>query len=213
MNVKTNKKFNISDHLLTLMFVFASLILFVISSLFNALPAFASESESSGIGAIMPQPVEFIPMLIAFIILCIILGKFGWPMFEKMLEKRENSIREALEKSEKAQVEAEKTLEEYKKQLESAKAESQEIVANARANAEALEIDLKKKAEASAEEIIAKAKVSIEAEKKAAISELQSSVADMTIDVASKLISSDLSDDEHRKIIENYIKEAGSFNG
>ena len=71
---------------------------------------------------------------------------------------------------------------------------------------------MKKKAEASAEEIIAKAKISIEAEKKAAIAELQSSVADMSIDVASKLIANDLSDDEHRKIIEKYIVEAGSFN-
>ncbi len=175
--------------------------------------AFANEESASGISAILPNPTEFFPMLVAFIVLCIILGKFGWPMFNGMLEKREQSIRDALEQSENAKNEAEKVLEEYKKQLESAKAESQEIVANARANAEALEIDLKKKAEASAEEIIAKAKVSIEAEKKAAISELQSSVADMTIDVASKLISSDLSDDEHRKIIENYIKEAGSFNG
>lgn len=213
MNVKTNDKFSIGGAFVSLMFVFASLILFVLSSLFSALPAFASESESAGISAIIPEPVEFIPMLVAFIILCIILGKFGWPMFEAMLEKRENSIREALQKSEEAKVEAEKTLDEYKKQLESARAEAQEIVANARANAEAIEADLKAKAEASAEEIVAKAKVSIEAERKAAVEELQASVADISIDVASKLIANDLNDDEHRKIIENYIKEAGSFNG
>lgn len=185
----------------------------VFAGLLSPTLAFANEeASSSGIGAIIPNPIEFFPMLIAFIILCIVLGKFGWPMFNGMLEKREKSIRDALEQSENAKVEAEKVLEEYKKQLESAKAESAEIVATARTNAEAIEADLKKKAEASAEEIIAKAKVSIEAEKKAAIAELQSSVADMSIDVASKLIANDLSDDEHRKIIEKYIVEAGSFN-
>ncbi len=185
----------------------------VFAGLLSPTLAFASEeASSSGIGAIIPNPIEFFPMLIAFIILCIVLGKFGWPMFNGMLEKREKSIRDALEQSENAKVEAEKVLEEYKKQLESAKAESAEIVATARTNAEAIEADLKKKAEASAEEIIAKAKISIEAEKKAAIAELQSSVADMSIDVASKLIANDLSDDEHRKIIEKYIVEAGSFN-
>lgn len=185
----------------------------VFAGLLSPTLAFANEeASSSGIGAIIPNPIEFFPMLIAFIILCIVLGKFGWPMFNGMLEKREKSIRDALEQSENAKVEAEKVLEEYKKQLESAKAESAEIVATARTNAEAIEADLKKKAEASAEEIIAKAKISIEAEKKAAIAELQSSVADMSIDVASKLIANDLSDDEHRKIIEKYIVEAGSFN-
>lgn len=188
------------------------LALSVLTSLFMPTLAFANEESSSGIGAIMPNPIEFFPMLVAFILLCIILGKFGWPMFNGMLEKREKSIRDALEQSENAKVEAEKVLEEYKKQLESARAESAEIVANARSNAEALEAELKKKAEASAEEIIAKAKVTIEAEKKQAIAELQASVADMSIDVASKLIANDLSDDEHRKIIEKYVAQAGSFN-
>ena len=62
--------------------------------------AFAAEAEQEGgISAILPDMAEFIPMLIAFIILWIILAKFGWPMFAGMLEKRENTIREALKKS------------------------------------------------------------------------------------------------------------------
>ncbi len=211
-----NKTANIKTARMSLLAAMSAVVvaMSVFAALLTPSLAFANEesSSASGIGAIIPEPIEFVPMLIAFIILCIILGKFGWPMFNGMLEKRENTIREALEQSEKAKVEAEQTLEEYKKQLESARAESAEIVASARANAEAIEADLKKKAEASAEEIIAKAKTSIEAEKKAAIAELQSSIADMSIDVASKLIANDLSDDEHRKIIEKYITEAGSFN-
>lgn len=176
-------------------------------------PTFAfAEEEAGGIGAILPNPIEFFPMLIAFIILCLILWKFGWPMFNGMLEKRENTIRQALEDSEKAKQEAEKTLEEYKKQLESARQESAEILSNARDNAEKVEAELREKAQASADEIVAKAKTQIEAEKKQAIADLQSSVADMSINVASKLVGNDLSDDEHRKIIEKYIVEAGSFN-
>ena len=59
--------------------------------------AFASEGEETGgISAILPDMLEFVPMLVAFIILWIILAKFGWPMFAGMLEKRENTIREAI---------------------------------------------------------------------------------------------------------------------
>lgn len=80
--------------------------------------AFAAEAEQEGgISAILPDMAEFIPMLIAFIILWIILAKFGWPMFAGMLEKRENTIREALKKSEEAQIESERVLAEYNKQL------------------------------------------------------------------------------------------------
>ena len=60
--------------------------------------------------------------------------------------------------------------------------------------------------------MIEKARAAIEYEKKAAVEELQGSVADMTIAVASRVIGSDLSDAEHRAIIERYINEAGSFN-
>ena len=73
----------------------------VFAGLLSPTLAFANEeASSSGIGAIIPNPIEFFPMLIAFIILCIVLGKFGWPMFNGMLEKREKSIRDALEQSE-----------------------------------------------------------------------------------------------------------------
>ena len=57
------------------------------------------------------------------------------------------------------------------------------------------------------------AKLAIEAEKKSAMGELQSSVADLSVDVASRLVGTDLSDADHRAIIERYINEAGSFNG
>ena len=60
-------------------------------------------------------------MLVIFILLWIVLAKFGWPKFEAMLEKREMTIKDSLEKSEQARVESERVLEEYKRQLEDAK--------------------------------------------------------------------------------------------
>jgi F-type H+-transporting ATPase subunit b len=59
--------------------------------------------------------------------------------------------------------------------------------------------------------LIAKAQAAIEAEKKAAIAELQTSVADISVSVAGKLIGTDLSDADHRAIIERYLSEAGSL--
>ena len=174
--------------------------------------AFAAEGESEGIGAILPNMTEFIPMLIAFIIVAIILAKLGWPMFDKMLAKRENNIKEALEKSEAARIESERVLAEYKQQLEEAKAQAAAIVADAKKTGDAVKADLTAKAEAEAEGMIAKAKNAIEAEKKAAVADLQGSVADMTVALAQKIIGGDLSDDEHRKIIERYVSEAGSLN-
>ena len=175
--------------------------------------AFADMEAKEGIAVIAPDMIETVPMLIAFIILVIILAKFGWPVFEAMLEKREKTITEALEKSEEARIESERVLAEYQKQLADAKAQSAQILADAKQTGEAVEANIKKRAEEEAAAMIEKARVAIEAEKKAAMGELQSSVADLSVDVASRLVGSDLSDADHRAIIERYINEAGSFNG
>ena len=173
--------------------------------------AFASE-ESSGINAILPDPVEFVPMLIAFIILWIILAKFGWPMFEGMLDKREKTIKEALEKSEAARAERVRVILDYQKQLAHAPAHSPQLGAVAKKTAAPVKADITAKAQAEAAAMVDKARDAIEAEKKAAIAELQGSVADLSISVAGRLIGEDLNDDQHRKIIERYATEAGSFN-
>ena len=94
---------------------------------FCPLPAFAAE-EGQGIGAILPHMDEFIPMLVAFIILWIILAKFGWPLFDGMLKKREDTIKNSLEKSEEARQESERLLAEYREQLEGAKAQAQQML-------------------------------------------------------------------------------------
>jgi len=173
--------------------------------------AFADMQQKEGVSVIIPDLNETVPMLIAFIILVIILAKFGWPMFEGMLEKREKTIAEALQKSEEARIEAERTLTEYQKQLAEAKAQASQIIAEAKETGEAVRADITKKAQEESAAMIEKAKVAIDAEKKAAMAELQNSIADLSVDVASRLVANDLNDAEHRAIIERYINEAGSF--
>jgi len=70
---------------------------------------------------------------------------------------------------------------------------------------------MSEKAQREADAIIAKARGAIEAEKLAAIEQLQGTVADASIAIASRLIGNDLSDAEHRAIIERYVNEAGKF--
>ena len=173
--------------------------------------ALAAEEEA-GINAILPQMDEFIPMLIAFLILWFVLAKFGWPVFENMLARRENTIKDALAKAEEARLASERAMAEHEDQLAEAKALAAQIVADAKKSGEALQADITATAQKQADEMIEKARAAIEYEKKAAVEELQGSVADMTIAVASKVIGNDLSDAEHRAIIERYINEAGSFN-
>lgn len=175
-------------------------------------PAYAFASEGGGVEAILPKMNEFIPMLVAFIILWVILAKFGWPVFDRMLEKRANTIRDDLKNAEEARQESERLLEEYKQQLAEAKAEASRIVSDAKKTGEDVKADITAKAQQEAADMIEKAHAAIEAEKKTAVSELQASVADLSVAVAGKLIGNDLSDEQHRAMIKRYVEEAGSFN-
>ena len=80
-------------------------------------PPSRSPLRREGIAVLIPDMNEFIPMLIAFILILIILAKFGWPVVDNIVTKRENTIKEALKKSEEAQIESERVLAEYRDQL------------------------------------------------------------------------------------------------
>ena len=173
--------------------------------------ALAEESSDLGIGILIPNMAEFIPALIAFLIIWFVLARFAWPMIVGMLDKRQETIKNNLDEAESAKIEAQRSLEEYKKQLADARREAAGIVDEARRAGEQVKADITAQAQAQAEEMIAKAKKSIEKERLAAIADLQASVADISVAVAGRLIGEELSDAGQRKLIEKYVAEAGSL--
>jgi F-type H+-transporting ATPase subunit b len=175
--------------------------------------AFADENEESPLSLLIPNPGEFAPMLICFIALWLILVKFGWPAITGMLDKRVTTIRESLERAESAKVESEGLLEQQKAQLDEAKKQATQIIADARTTGEALRAEMAEQAREDARLLVERANAAIEVEKRAAIAQLQSSVADLSVAVAGRLIGQDLSDVEHRRLIEHYLAQAGSFDG
>ena len=173
--------------------------------------ALAEENSDLGIGILIPNLSEFIPALIAFLVIWVVLAKFAWPMIVGMLDKRQETIKNNLDEAEAAKIEAQRSLEESKKQLAEARREAAGIVDEARRAGEQVKADITAQAQAQADEMIAKAKKSIEKEKQAAIADLQSSVADLSVAVAGRFIGEGLSDADQRKLIEKYVAEAGAL--
>lgn len=160
---------------------------------------------------IIPKLQELIPALVSFVLILIITAKFVWPPVTDMLDKRAETIRESLERAEEARIEAQRLLEEYKTQLADARKEAAAVLQQARQAAEATRTEITAKAQSEADGLIEKAKQAIEGEKQAAIAELQSSVADLSVLVAGKLIGEQLSTEDHLRVIEKYVNEAGSL--
>jgi F-type H+-transporting ATPase subunit b len=168
--------------------------------------------EASGLSLLIPKLGEWIPMLLGFIILWVVLAKFGWPAFIGMIDKRAATIKESLERAETARIESERLFEASKVQLDEAKKQAAQIIADAKATGDVVRAEMMEQAKEDARLLVDKANAAIETEKKTAIAQLQGSVADLSISVAGRLIGQDLSDADHRRLIERYLVEAGNLN-
>jgi F-type H+-transporting ATPase subunit b len=161
---------------------------------------------------LIPFTTEVVISAVSFLVLFVALWKFALPPVSNMLEKRAETIRESLEKAEETRVEAERLFEEYKQQMAEARGEAAKVIEQGRKVADAMKDDIVKKANEEAAGILVKAREGIEAEKKAAMADLQKSVADLSVAVAGKLIGEKLSAEDHAKLIDRYIAEVGSLN-
>jgi F-type H+-transporting ATPase subunit b len=153
------------------------------------------------------EPGMMIWTWVTFIFLFILLSKIAWKPLLAMVEKRENTINDALKKAEEAQDEAQKILEEQQKKLESAQSEIQEMMKENKALAEKMKNEVIEKAKNEAQKLHDRAVADIERETDAALLDLRKQVADLTIHATSRLIQENLDDKKHSQLIDNYIKE------
>lgn len=185
-----------------------------ISSFVLAVPAQAFAEESSNKAEILiPKMAEFIPALIAFLIIWVVLAKFAWPQILSMMDERGKRIQESLDEAETTKKKAIASRKEYDELVTDARRKSADIVLEARKDAEAERARIIEVAHKEAEDIIAKAHANAEDERNAIYAAAAASIADLSVSVASKIVGETLDQDgEQRRIIERYVKEAGSLN-
>lgn len=145
---------------------------------------------------INPGIGTFFWMLVSFAILCLILGKWGWPMLLKSLKKREEAIAESLNAAEKAREEMKHLVAHNEELLAQAKRERDEILHNARLASEQIIEEARSKATQEADRIVESARDNINYEKLKAMHDLKNQIGELSINIAEKLIKSELSDRE-----------------
>ncbi|MCR5424042.1 MAG: F0F1 ATP synthase subunit B [Bacteroidales bacterium] len=143
---------------------------------------------------ISPGLGTFVWMLVAFGILAFILIKWGWPLLLNPLKEREAYIDEQLNAAAKAREEMQNMKLNNEDLLKSAKAERDEILRNARLTSEKIVEDARIKATEEADRIVESARENINYEKLKAMHDLKNQIATLSIEIAEKLISAELSD-------------------
>ncbi len=143
---------------------------------------------------INPGLGTFVWMLVSFGILAFILMKWGWPMILKALKNREEAITASLNEAAKAREEMKSLVAHNEELLREAKIERDEMLRNARLTSEQIVEEARTRATAEADRIVEAARENINYEKLKAMHELKNQIANLSIEIAEKLIRAELSD-------------------
>jgi F-type H+-transporting ATPase subunit b len=144
-----------------------------------------------------------------FIALILLLKKFAWGPILTAVEEREEGIRSALDSAEKAKSELENLNADNERILAEARIERDALLKEAREIKDKIVNDAKEQANSEADKILTSAKEQINIEKLKAITELKNSVAELSIDIAEKVLRSELTDKAKQEaLVSKALKES-----
>jgi F-type H+-transporting ATPase subunit b len=157
--------------------------------------------------------VNFWTMIIAWVnllILYLILKKLLFKPIKNMIDSRQKEIDDMYSDAEGSKESAAALKAEYEAKLSRAEEESEQILKTAVRRAQLKEEEILREANKQAERTLERAHEQIELEKKQAINEVKDQVSSMAIGIASAVIERDVSESEHKKLIDDFIGNMGN---
>ncbi len=157
--------------------------------------------------------VTAITTLIVFGALLAVLGKYAWGPIAAGLKAREDKIRQDIADAEAARKRAQETLEQYNTQLATAEQQVRDILAKASADAEKIATNLQMQAQQEAEEIKERANRDIDAARKSALNDIYAQAAELSTNIASKILRRNLNPDDQRDLVNSSLEQFQAVGG
>jgi F-type H+-transporting ATPase subunit b len=173
----------------------------------NAGALLVAAEDSGGSFLVSPGLGLMIWTLIAFGVTMYVLKRAALPRIGEALEKRAHAIRENLDAAEKQREEADKLLAEYRERLTEARQQAEDIVARARKASESVVAEAAADGKTKREELVAAARRDIEVETRRSLEQIRKEVADLTVLATEKVTRQSLSDDDHKRLIDEALSE------
>jgi F-type H+-transporting ATPase subunit b len=176
--------------------------------------------EASASAEEKPNPLELKPTLaiftlVVFICLLLVLGRFAWKPLLAALHAREAHLEHVLLETERARNESESLMSEHRKLIGRAGDEVKGILDKARQEAQAAADSIVKQAQNEADQARQRAQREIASARDQALAEIWQKTADMAVSVAGRVLSKELSTEDHRRLLDAAIQElpASASNG
>ncbi|KUG06219.1 F0F1 ATP synthase subunit B [Solirubrum puertoriconensis] len=145
---------------------------------------------------------------VVFLLLVFLLAKFAWKPILAGLREREESIENALRQADQAKLEMQQLKAGNEKLLAEARQERDRILKEAATISEQLIEQAKQKATDEGARMIMQAREAIQNEKQAALAEVKNTAAQLSIDIAERILRRELTDATAQKqLVTDYLQE------
>lgn len=148
----------------------------------------------------------------SFLILMFLLKHFAWGPISDILKKREDKIANDLDSAEKSRINSAKMEQEREQQLLASRSDAADIIKNAKESGELSRQNILKETQEEVARLKSKAQTDIMLERDTALNSVKDDVADLSLQIAAKILNKELSPEIHESLINQYIEGLGSSN-
>ena len=153
-------------------------------------------------------------MTIVFLVVFFILWRWGFPSIIKMVNERKNYIDESLAKAEEANLRLANIQKQVEELLMEAREKQAQILREASQTRDTIVEQAQEKAHEESARILSEAKAEIESQKQAAIRDIRTQVAELSVQIAEKILRKQLTTSaEQAQLIDSLLDEVASSNG
>ena len=153
-------------------------------------------------------------MTLVFLVVFFILWKWGFPSIIKMVNERKEYIDESLAKAEEANLRLANIQKQGEDLLMEAREKQAQILREASETRDTIVGQAQEKARDESARILSEAKAEIESQKQAAIRDIRSQVAELSVQIAEKILHKELATSaEQTQFINSLLDEVASSNG
>ncbi|MGC9973927.1 MAG: F0F1 ATP synthase subunit B [Gaiellaceae bacterium] len=145
--------------------------------------------------------------LVCFLIVFLVLRRFGFAPIQKIIDERQDRIRGSIKQAENARDEATKLLEEHRAMLVEARTQAEHILEDARKVADSLRERTRLEVDADRARRLAETERQISAETQRALDQIKNEIAELTLITTAKVTGKLLTGDDQRRLIDSAVEE------
>ena len=154
-------------------------------------------------------PWTFIAQILNLFLQMYLIKRFLLKPVKEIIEKRRKMATEELDNARKSSEEAEAMKNEYEASMADAKEKANEIISSANKTAELRSEEIIAEATKEAAAIKNKAELDIQQERKKAVNDIKNEIGSMAMDIAGKVIEREINEDDHKKLVDDFIQNVG----